>query len=138
VTAPLILQHVGVWEGVVSELDRATGATSSRKTRVTMRHEGSRWIQKNEYFNEDGTVTALDIEGTLGEDGSITLDLPRMRAIARPVDDRTMTFLSSRPDGGTGFEIQTLVSPTHRCRTSMGIAGESYSRVTHWEEWKVS
>jgi hypothetical protein len=136
---PLIERHAGVWEGVITEFDPNTGAVLDRRaSRITMKLDGSTYWQRNEYRWDDGRAQSLEFQGRV-EDGAIVLDVPQMQATARPLDERTMYFATVRPGDppSLSHEYNVLLSPDHRCRSSMHFRDGKLTSVTIFDEHKV-
>ena len=115
--SPAIDAHLGVWEGTYRYFDVRGTLEKQHRSRLTLRRECNRWIQRNEYFYPDGRSETLTFLGDVREDG--TLDFDDDRLVGTAWGSRGFVLLQWRYTGQKylNYEMINFVSPDRRMRS---------------------
>jgi len=138
---PVFLRHNGIWEGTYTLIDAKTGAIlDHHRSRLTCKTNGiDSYHQQNVYTWDDGREEVKEFPGELA-DGWLRFDNPRLKGESREVDGDTifLTWIYKDQPKNKFYEIITLESDTHRCRTWQHFEDGEFTKLTIIDEHKVS
>jgi len=133
-------RHVGAWEGTYTLIDRRGTVLDHHRSRLETRVTGDAYWQKNVYTWDDGRQEVKEFEGTFIADGRLAFDTPRLKGLAQDSDGRAITlhWTYAHEPGNEYYEIITLESDTHRCRTWQHFEKGEFVKLTVIDERKVA
>lgn len=137
---PVFARHAGIWEGTYTLIDAKTGGIlDHHKSRLTCRTNGiDQYHQQNVYTWDDGRVETKEFPGEFS-DGALRFDNPRLKGQAFEVDDDVimLTWVYKDSPQDSYYEIITLESDTHRCRTWQHFENGVFAKLTVIDERKM-
>ena len=138
---PVFARHAGVWEGTYTLIDAKTGEIlDHHKSKLTCNTNGiDHYHQQNVYTWEDGRVETKEFPGEF-KDGALRFDNPRLKGQAFEVDDDVimLTWVYKDSPQDAYYEIITLESDTHRCRTWQHFENGEFAKLTVIDERKTA
>lgn len=136
----LFPQHTGVWEGTYTRINEKGEVIDKHKSRLTLKLEGDKWTQVNEYTWDNGKKEVHDF-GTCLFDSKERLIFKNQRITgeAWEAGDVINLWWTYNTEPGTKlFEIITLIGDGHRMRTWQHSRNGKFEGITMIEEKRVS
>lgn len=136
----LFPKHTGIWEGTYTRLNAKGEVIDKHRSRLTLKLDGNKWSQKNEYMWDNGKKEVHDFGvSTFDENGYLTFDNPRIKGKSWEADEVINLWWTYNEEPGTKlFEIITLIEDGHRMRTWQHSRNGEFEGLTMIEERQVA
>ncbi|MCU0391685.1 MAG: DUF3598 family protein [Thermoflexibacter sp.] len=136
----LFSQHTGIWEGTYTRLNEKGEVIDKHNSRLTLKLEGDKWSQKNEYMWDNGKKEVHDFGiSQFNKDGILVFDNQRIKGEAWEADQViVLHWIYNDTPGSHLYEIITLLGDGHRMRTWQHSLNGKFTGLTMIEERRVS
>ena len=136
----LFPKHTGVWEGTYTRIEPDGTMRDRWKSRLTIKMEGKKYHQVNQYFWDDGFEECLDFgECEFNDKDELIFDNPRL--LGKAYESGRSVILTweykDQPDSILFEQIDLIGNDDHRIRVWKWAQGDTVNGITMINERKV-
>lgn len=135
---PLLLKHVGTWEGHYKKINTRSGEVETHKSKVQIGVRGDNYSQRNTYTWEDGRQEVQEFAGRI-VNGRLEVEGKRLVGYTVFIsDDVIMFYADMRGNDIDVWECIRLLGEKNRVRTWQACNEREFFQFVIVQEKKTS